>query len=340
MIIPKNRTAQRQPRVRIRVAGLPGPGWVAVLLGVSIALVSVNSLAHKCLYVSSYHQGYEWNDGIERGIEDVIGQKCDLDKFYLDTKRHKETEFAKKMALAAKQHIDTTRPDVVIACDDNASKYLIQPYYKDADLPVVFCGINWTVDEYGYPYSNVTGMVEVIPIGPLLDVVQAVVGTPTDGVYLSSDVYTEHKDFERYRKIFAEKNMALRGVFVRTLADWKTEYERAQDSGFIVLGNNAGINDWDKAEASQHAHTHVRVFTVTNYDWMTPYAMFAMTKLPEEQGEWAAKVALSILDGEQPADIPIIVNRRWNILVNTALMSRVAVQLPAHIQQKAVKVDP
>ena len=43
----------------------------------------------------------------------------------------------------AKAEIDAFKPDVVIAADDNASKYLIEPYFKDAALPFVFCGVNW-----------------------------------------------------------------------------------------------------------------------------------------------------------------------------------------------------
>ena len=292
----------------------------------------------KCLYVSSYHQGYEWNDGIERGVDSVLNGQCEIDRFYLDTKRNTSAAFAKEMALQAKQHIEHSQPDVVIAADDNASRYLIKPYFRDTELPVVFCGVNWTVDEYGYPYSNATGMIEVVSIRPLLKVVQSVAKQPLNGVYLSSDVFTEHKDFERYRSKYAQQQVSLKGVFVKSLADWKKEYLRAQSASFIVLGNNAGINDWDEKEAASHALQHAHSFTVTNYDWMMPYAMFAMTKIPEEHGEWAGELALAILDGQEPGDIPIVVNRRWNIFVNMALLEKANIQLGSHLLNKAVKV--
>jgi ABC-type uncharacterized transport system substrate-binding protein len=66
--------------------------------------------------------------------------------------------------------------------------------------------------------------------------------------------------------------------------------------------------------------------------------MFSMTKIPREQGEWAAKVALKIMDGSKPSEIPIIANRRWNIYANTGLLKKAGIQLPDNILRKAVKV--
>lgn len=300
-----------------------------------------NAFAAKCLYVSSYHQGYEWNDGIEKGLVKVLDGKCILDKFYMDTKRNTSKEFAEKMALAAKRHIDSSKPDVVIAADDNASKYLVMPYFKDAKLPFVFCGINWTVEAYGYPYRNVTGMIEVAPIRPLLKEIHNIVKKASKGLYLSSEVFTEHKDYERYRRYYEEEGVSLKAVFVETLDEWKEQYQLAQSAGFdfLVLGNNAGINDWDVKEAARFALKHAKVFSVTNYDWMMPYTMFAMTKLPEEQGEWAARVSLSILDGVPLENIPIVINRRWNIFINPTLVDKAEIHIPRRIAHKALKVN-
>ncbi|WP_320041663.1 hypothetical protein [uncultured Desulfobacter sp.] len=116
----------------------------------------------RILYVDSYHPGYLWSAQITRGIQAVIDDNPDieLDIFRMDTKRNKSQEFKKAAALRAKKKIETFRPDVVIASDDNAAKYLIVPYYLNTNLPFVFCGINWDASAYGFPASNVTGMVE------------------------------------------------------------------------------------------------------------------------------------------------------------------------------------
>ena len=81
----------------------------------------------------------------------------------MDTKRNKSDEYKIAVGREARDLILSWQPDVVITADDNAAKYLIQPYFKDSATPFVFCGVNWTAEEYGFPYSNVTGIVEVVP---------------------------------------------------------------------------------------------------------------------------------------------------------------------------------
>lgn len=297
--------------------------------------------AAQCLLITSYNTGYEWNDGIEQGVRSVLKGKCALTQFNMNTKVHPSPAFARAQGLKARRMIQQLHPDVVIAADDNASRYVVMPFFRNAALPIVFCGVNWDVQRYGYPYRNATGMVEVAPIKPLLAIVRATIRNPRRVTYLAPDSETEHTDFEHYRKVYAESSIHVRSVFVRTLHDWELAYSRAQqEADFIILGNNAGINDWDRAVASSYALAHARKLTVSNYDWMQPYAMLAMTKIPNEQGEWAAKVALRILSGVSPQRIPITPNRRWAMFVNPALLKKAGIELPASILNKAVKYHP
>ena len=146
--------------------------WYLLLslgLVVECALLPRAAIAVRCLFISSYHQGYKWSDGVERGIRNTIGQQCELKQFDMNTKRNKDQSYIEQKALEAKALIEAWRPDVVITADDNAAKYTIKPFYKDHVIPFVFCGINWTVEEYGFPYQNVTGMIEIAPIEPLFD---------------------------------------------------------------------------------------------------------------------------------------------------------------------------
>jgi hypothetical protein len=52
----------------------------------------------------------------------------------MDTKRNTDDHFKKNAAQKGKSVIEEYNPDIVIAADDNASKYLIVPYFKDASL--------------------------------------------------------------------------------------------------------------------------------------------------------------------------------------------------------------
>jgi len=81
----------------------------------------------------------------------------------MDTKRNKNIDFIKAQALKAKNLIEKVKPDIVLTSDDNAAKFLIVPYFKDSKIPFIFSGVNWTAEKYGFPFKNVTGMIEVNP---------------------------------------------------------------------------------------------------------------------------------------------------------------------------------
>lgn len=127
-------------------------------------LARITTTQHKkILYVDSYHAAYPWSAGITEGIKNVIDEHDDIELkiIQMDTKRHSDDEFKKTAAQKVKDLIESLQPDVVIASDDNASKYLIVPYYKGSKLPFVFCGVNGDAEVYGFPYRNITGIVEV-----------------------------------------------------------------------------------------------------------------------------------------------------------------------------------
>jgi ABC-type uncharacterized transport system substrate-binding protein len=313
---------------------------VLSLFFIILFLSTQTAKAATCLWVSSYHRGYEWNDGIGNGIEKVLASKCDIKRFFMDTKRNPDPEFSRKMGRKAFALLQSLKPDVVIASDDNASRYFVKPYLKNSKVPVVFCGVNWSVDEYGYPFKNATGMVEVAPIIPTLKEIKRTINQSTKGLYLSSDVPTEHKDFSRFKKRFAKEGTDIEGLFVITLENWKKGYLKGQSYDFIILGNNAGIKNWDIKLAKKFSLEHAKKLTVTNYKWMMPYTMMAKTKLPIEQGEWAGNVALEILGGMTPSEIPIVPNRHWNLFANLALLKKAGIQLRQDFFISAIKVQP
>jgi hypothetical protein len=158
----------------------------------------------KVLFIDSYHVGYDWSDGVVDGVRQVLKDtETELRIFRMDTKRNQSEAFKRGAALQAKALIESFQPDVVIASDDNASKYLIQPYYRDADLPVVFCGVNWDASVYGYPYANATGMVEVELIEPLVAQLRQLAKGDKMG-FLAIGGTTSEKDYAHHAKILGK----------------------------------------------------------------------------------------------------------------------------------------
>ncbi len=302
-------------------------------------MISTNSEAARCLFVSSYHQGYAWADGIEEGVRSVLEDKCELKQINMDTKRNKDEEYKLNKGLQVKQFIEKWQPDIVIAADDNASKYVVVPYFKDSPIPFVFCGVNWTVNEYGYPFSNVTGMVEVSPINEAFEKIKQIDPEAKSGSYIGANTLTEEKSYKRFKLIAQRYNLTLQKRLPKTQAEWNQAYIKSQQDDFVILGTKSGIDDWNDEQAYQFVTTHGKKLSLTTYQWMVRFSVLGLTKVAQEHGEWAAKTALEILAGRSADSIPIIPNQKWDLWLNPTLVKNINVTIPEYILIKSKKVD-
>ncbi len=311
----------------------------SLLLSSLVVPTSASSGASKCLYVSSYHRGYAWSDGVEQGLRNVLTGHCEIRQIDMDTKRNKSDEFKQSAAAAVKREIEAWRPDVVIVSDDNAAKYVVKQYYRDASTPFVFSGVNWTVKEYGFPYDNVTGIIEVAPLDAMLSHAIKYSGGARKAVYLGADTLTEKKNLNRVAGAAEKLGIELEGVLVSNASEWKQQYRAAQDADFIVMGSYSGISDWNKTELAAFAVEHATRLTVTSHDWMMPFSTIGFTKIPQEHGEWAAQTAIEILKGKSPREIPIVANRDWDLWLNSAHLESTRIKLPRKFLRKAKKIN-
>ncbi len=292
--------------------------------------------AKRVLYIDSYHSGYEWSDGVLEGIRSVLGgADVSLQIFHMDTKHHTDEPYKKKVALKAKDLIGSFNPDVVIASDDNASKYVIMPYYKDASLPFVFCGVNYNADDYGFPYSNVTGMLELPPAVKLIYSLKHFKRIVTVG-YLAADTLTERKDGYYTKRDVREDFI---DQYVRTFDEWKIAFNQLQDQvDVLIVGNNGGIQGWNDAKAQQFALIHTRIPTGCLLDWIAPVVFLGATRSAQEQGSYAAETALRILDGTSPSQIPIVGNTQANIIINMKIAIKLGIKVPKSFLKIATRV--
>ena len=309
------------------------------ILIISIFCISLYaSNLPKCVYISSYHQGFSWSDGIEVSLKKVLKNKCEVFQFNMDTKRHKSESFKKSQAKLAKQFIDKINPSIVITADDNAAKYLVSKYYKNSKLPFIFCGINWTAKKYGFPYKNVTGMLEVLPINGLFKLANEIV----DGknvIFIGDNTITDKKDLQRFQEFSKSINIKLDHKLVDNVSQWKDIYLQAQKNyDFIILGHNAAIKGWDNNDIKEFVYKNTKILSLTTYNWMMEFAILGLTILPSEQGNWAANSALAVVNGYDIQNIKITTNKKWDIWLNTKIQKNSDITIPRLIRYKAKKV--
>jgi len=296
----------------------------AAILALAALPARAQLAGKKVLFVNSYHEGYAWSDGEENGARLVLepaGVKVQF--FRMDVKRHQDdAAFARAAALKAKAEIEAFKPDVVILSDDPAVKELLVPFYKTSTLPFVFCGVNWDASRYGLG-KNVTGMLEVSLVKELITGLKDYAKGGRIG-FLTVDSETEHIEGPYYTKTLGLSFTSER--YVKTMAEWKAAFQKMQGEVDIVLiGNYAGINDWNEADAAAFALSNSKIPSGSIYDFMMPYVMLGYTKIAEEQGTFAGKAALDILKGAPPASIPVAANKQAKIFINPKLAARAGI---------------
>ncbi len=301
----------------------------AILL--STALISLSVMAattvsadekykgKKILMIDSYHQGYGWSDGLAEGAQKAVkGSGAELKIIYLDTKNNPSEDFAVKAGEKAKSEIEAFKPDAIISCDDNAAKHVIIPFYKGKSVPVVFCGINWDASAYGFPCSNVTGMVEVSLLPQLIDQMKKFAKGDKVG-YLAGDVETSRKEGYYYKNKF---KLNLTEKYVHSFDEWKAAFLELQNSNDMLIIDSTAVKDWDKEKAIAFVAENTKVPTGSVLDFVAPYALISYTKIAQEQSDYSVKTVFQIFDGTAVASIPITQNKLAKVYINAKIAKK------------------
>jgi len=278
----------------------------------------------KILFVDSYHQGFPASFKILSGVKQTFeGKNINLRLVEMDTKRNPNPDFIKSAALKTKSVIELFNPDILISCDDNAAKYLIEPYYKDSTFPIVFCGINWDASIYGFPYKNMTGTVEVTLISETLRHLKKYAKGSRIG-FLGGDRLSERKNREYYQKRF--KINFSKTYFVNSFEQWKRDFSKLQDEvDMLIITSHAGITDWNDSSARAFVEKHVKVPVATEHEWEMPYALVGVAKDYEEIGLWSGNAALKILSGIPPGKIPVSSNKKGKLFFNRTIAKKLGI---------------
>ncbi len=307
--------------------------YIPILLGILIyVLLQVPSLCSaetkkKILFIDSYHAEYTWSSDITAGIKSVLNARQDIELkiFRMDTKRNMSEEFKKEAALKARGLIESWQPDVVIAADDNASKYLIVPYYMNADIPFVFCGLNWDASVYGFPADNVTGMIEVALFEKTVSALQQYAPGNRIG-YLASDTASERKEYENIVRRFGT---GFEARFASTFDQLKQAYlDLQRNTDMVIIQECRSVKGFNHLEMVTFVKNNTSIPTAAMQKYLMHYALFTYAKIGEEQGEHAARTALDILDGTDPKTIPIAENKKAGTYLNMKLAKILGIRFP------------
>lgn len=306
---------------------------IAILFITAIILASCSAPPPKVFFLNSYHEGYGSSDDITIGIQETLAAAgVELEIFYMDTKRQSASEYLEDIAQKAVAAIKAAQPNVIIASDDNAVKYVVAPHFKDGPIPVVFCGVNWSCEQYGLPTENVTGMLEVLPLDHAFTTLKQIYPNAKKLTILSENSTSEHNNKRILDPLYKEHGFEPTYVMVDNYSDWKKAFIKANNSAdLIFFVTNGAIRYWNPDDAVPFVAEQIKKPVFTADDFMMDYAVFGFTKVAKEQGLWAAEKAINIINGASPKDIEVTKNQQAKTLINQKLAEKINFIKPANL---------
>lgn len=308
-------------KLRFRTHRLTSSVMVCILAFASIVLsCAARKNRPLIIYINSYHNGYTPSDQTMAGLMTRLDTvENDFKVFFLDGKRL-SPEKQDSVANQTSEMLLKMKPDILIISDDHAIEKVLLPHIDKIKIPVVYCGVNWSAQKYRLP-TNVTGMLEVLPIEKTVNTLQSYVKNEIKSItVLSEKSNVEEKNKEYIVPLIEGLGMKVNYIMVSGFADWKKEFIEAQtNSDALFLPTNGAIKNWNHDEAVTFVSKNIKVPVFTCDDFMIAYSAVGFTKVASEQGEWAGEQAMKILQGAEPHTILVAKNEKSQCWVNQSL---------------------
>ena len=302
--------------------------WVIFILP-----LTASSAQNKVLVVMSYEETYPWVDEIRQGIESFLASTCQIKYFYMNTKV--DLLNGPKRAKKAYELYKKWKPDGVIVADDNGQSMFVVPYLKDkVATPVIFCGVNANAEKYGYPASNVSGVLEREPMQASLVFLKQMVPSAKTFAFISKVSPTTdqvEKQLQREKDLFPLKfvgayklkNMDEVIVAVKKL---KTQCDILLYITMEGLPDRNGMPLTDR-DILPKIYKDFAKPIITNAPYRVRYgALCAVVKAGQEHGRLSAEMLIKAMKGTPISKIPITRNRFGRRIINIDVMKALSIQ--------------
>jgi len=281
----------------------------------------------RILVINSYHPTYVWTKEMIKGIESTLADhdpSIELYIEYMDTKRLKTKELYEDFYNLYKHKsvryaATGRRPDVIIACDDAALFFINQHKDEFINEPIVFCGINNSYENISpllKKYHSMTGILETNNYRTTLQMALKFHPSAKQVVVIhneKSPLYNMYKTELRD----ATRQLSDRVKFIN-FSMWEISKDEALktieslgDESIVLLLSGLLWPRGDLYPLPEGIETLQKrcsapIYT-TSHEWIRlDMAVGGDVTSAFHQGKAAVEMAIRILNGEKPNDIPVM----------------------------------
>jgi hypothetical protein len=316
------------------------------LLVFAIYIVGEVGKKPRILILHSYGADYKWVTEVSEGINRVLGGKpYSLRWHYMDTKRHPDDAFKRRAGQSAQDVIEQWQPNIILMVADNAQALVGKKYVNDSRFNLVYSGVFASPSEYGYDKgSNVTGILERWPLGTIKTGIEEIfvndkpdlkgplkiwhIGDSSETVsFLAGQI----GEFDWGSKLSVVSKRA------KTFGDWKKEIEAANTESDLVLFSlyhtllreENGKESVPPGEVMEWTKEHLKKPNVAGWGFTVEEGgMMAIGVSALEQGEEAARMAVQIIDGKRPSEIPPTSSKQFLIYLREQELKKYSTRVP------------
>jgi len=287
----------------------------------------------KVLVVMSYEDTYPWVQEIKEGTDSVLIGEHEVRYFYMDTKGN--LKGGPQKAEEAYALYKEFQPDGVIAADDNAQSMFVVKYLKDkVRTPVMFCGVNADPEEYGYPSSNVSGILERNHIAESIALAQQIIPSLKTFGYMIK----KSPSGRAILKIIMEESDRYVAKFVasaepNTLKEAVAMAKKLREQcDALFLSPLQGIPDENGRHLDDREAIEIVLKTfgkpvITDSAYRVKYGILcAVEQTGQEQGKTAAEMLLKAMQGTPVSEIPITRNYNGKRVINVTALKALGIQ--------------
>jgi ABC-type uncharacterized transport system substrate-binding protein len=296
------------------------------------------------LVVMSYEQNNPWCNEIKEGIETALKDQYKATYFYMDTKINMAGGKAK--ASEAYALFQKLQPKGVIAADDNAQWMFVLPYLKNkVNTPVMFCGVNAEAEKYGYPASNVSGILERGHIKESIAFFKQLVSEAGTIGFITKQSPSGSALFDQVNTESDSYLLTIKGKMkIKTLEELlSVSADLKKDCDAVFIDSVEGILDEYGNRMNNKVVTHnlqkafgYQIIGSNRYH-VKNGALCAVIKTGQEQGRTAAEMLIMAMEGTPVSQLKITQNHNGKRLLNVQTM-RTAKIKPRRVVLRGVEL--
>lgn len=330
-------------------------GWL-MLVSISLKIwaqaidESTSQLSNpRVLILHSYHEGFTWTDNITRGIRGVFAHQApevELLFEFMDVKRLDSDAYLRQLRDFYHAKYVEQKIDVIIASDDHALEFLLgQGLDLFPGIPIVFCAVNgYDPVKHKSNGRQMTGVVESIDITATLEIALTLHPEVEEVVVITDKTLTGQALKASAEVIFRAYEDRLRFTYLEhhTMEQLQREVaglpRKAMVFAFIFTRDAFG-RIWSHEYNLERLASHCSVPIYSVWEFYLGHGIVGgMLTSGQAHGELAGRMALRILQGESPRDIPVVLQSPNRYMFDYAQLQRFGVK-ETDLPENSIVID-